>query len=127
MSAESVVIVEESLEHYLRGDYAAALAAFSEDVELVTELERFRGHEGVVEEATRWEETWDAYRFDVEQLVDAGDKVVLLYRQYGRGRGSGVDVEECAGWVYTLSDGKIVRVEMLPDQATALRAAGVAR
>ena len=127
MSAESVVIVEESLEHYLRGDYAAALAAFSEDVELVTELERFRGHEGVVEEATRWEETWDAYRFDVEELVDAGDKVVLLYRQYGRGRGSGVDVEECAGWVYTLSDGKIVRVEMLPDQATALRAAGVAR
>ena len=127
MSAESVVIVEESLEHYLRGDYAAALAAFSEDVELVTELERFRGHEGVVEEATRWEETWEAYRFDVEQLVDAGDKVVLLYRQFGRGRGSGVEVEECAGWVYTLQDGKIVRVEMLPDQATALRAAGVKR
>jgi ketosteroid isomerase-like protein len=56
-----------------------------------------------------------------------GDKVVLLYRQFGRGRGSGVDVEECAGWVYTLRAGKIVRVEMHPDQATALRAAGVSR
>ena len=127
MSAENVAIVEESLEHYLRGDYAAALVAFSQDVELFTDIERFRGHEGVVEEATRWEETWDAYRFDVEELVDAGDKVVLLYRQFGRGRGSGVEVEECAGWVYTLQDGKIVRVEMLPDQATALRAAGVKR
>ena len=127
MSAANVAIVRRSLDHYLRGDYAAALVAFSDDVELLTELERFQGHEGVVEEARRWEETWDAYRFEVDGLVDADDKVVLLYRQYGRGRGSGVEVEECAGWVYTLEDGKIVRVEMLPDQATALRAAGVER
>jgi hypothetical protein len=28
-----------------------------------------------------------------------GDKVVLLYRQVGRGRSSGIEVEERAGWV----------------------------
>jgi ketosteroid isomerase-like protein len=127
VSTENVAIVERSLGHYLRRDYDAALVAFSDDVVLVTELERYQGHEGVVEEATGWEETWDAYRFEVEELVDADDKVVLLYRQFGRGRGSGVDVEECAGWVYTLRAGKIVRVEMHSDQATALRAAGVKR
>ena len=127
MPPENVAIVDESLRHYLRGDYDAALSAFSDDVELITALERFHGHEGIVEEARRWHETWEEYRFDVEELVDADDKVVLLYRQVGRGRDSGVEVEECAGWVYTLREGKIIRLEMLPDQATALRAAGAQR
>lgn len=54
-------------------------------------------------------------------------KVVLLYRQVGRGRWSGVEVEERAGWVYTLREGKVIRLEMLPDQATALRAASLER
>ena len=127
MSTDNVAIVEESLRHYLRGDYDAALIVFAEDVELITALERFQGHRGVIEEAERWEETWEEYRFDVEELVDAGDKVVMLYRQVARAKVSGIEVGEVAGWVYTLREGKIVRLEMFPDQASALRAAGVER
>jgi ketosteroid isomerase-like protein len=127
VSTDNVAIVEESLRHYLRGDYDAALIVFAEDVELITALERFQGHRGVIEEAERWEETWEEYRFDVEELVDAGDKVVMLYRQVARAKVSGIEVGEVAGWVYTLREGKIVRLEMFPDQASALRAAGVER
>jgi uncharacterized protein len=122
---ENVEVVREMLEDYIRGDYEAALPAFAQDVEVVTSLERFHGPTGVVEEAQRWEEMWSDYRFEVEDLVDAGDKVVLLYHQVGKSKGSGVEVEERAGWVYTLREGKIARVEMFQDSDTALRAAGV--
>jgi ketosteroid isomerase-like protein len=122
---ENVEVVREMLDAYIRGDYEAALPAFAHDVEVITSLERFHGPAGVVEEAQRWEEMWTDYRFEVKDLIDAGDKVVLLYHQVGRSKESGVEVEERAGWVYTLRNGKIVRVEMFQDSETALRAAGV--
>ncbi|MFN2617017.1 MAG: nuclear transport factor 2 family protein [Thermoleophilaceae bacterium] len=122
---ENVQVVREMLEDYLRGHYEAALPAFAQDVEVVTSLERFYGHTGVVEEAQRWEEMWSHYRFEVKGLVDAGDNVVLLYHQVGKAKESGIDVEERAGWVYTVREGKIARVEMFQDAETALRAAGV--
>jgi ketosteroid isomerase-like protein len=118
-------IVREMLADYIRGNYEAAVPAFAQDVEVVTSLERFHGHTGVVEEAQRWEEMWLDYRFEVKDLIAAGDKVVLLYYQVGKSKESGVEVEERAGWVYTLREGKIVRVEMFQDRETALLAAGV--
>ena len=120
-----VEVVREMLEDYLRGDYEAALPAFAHDVEVVTSLERFHGPAGVVKEAKRWDEMWSDYRFEVEGLVDAGDRVVLLYHQVGKAKESGVEVSERAGWVYTLREGKITRVEMFQDREAALRAAGV--
>jgi ketosteroid isomerase-like protein len=122
---ENVEVVRDMLEDYVRGDYEAALPAFAQEVEVITSLERFHGPAGVVEEAKRWEEMWSDYNFEVQELVDAGDKVVLLYRQVGKAKESGVEVEERAGWVYTLREGKITRVEMFQDRETALRAAGV--
>jgi ketosteroid isomerase-like protein len=118
-------IVREMLADYIRGNYEAAVPAFAQDVEVVTSLERFHGHSGVVEEAQRWEEMWLDYRFEVKDLIAAGDKVVLLYYQVGKSKESGVEVEERAGWVYTLREGKIVRVEMFQDLETALLAAGI--
>jgi uncharacterized protein len=118
-------IVREMLADYIRGNYEAAVPAFAQDVEVVTSLERYHGHSGVVEEAQRWEEMWLDYRFEVKDLIAAGDKVVLLYYQVGKSKESGVEVEERAGWVYTLREGKIVRVEMFQDRETALLAAGL--
>ena len=122
---ENVGIIRDMLEDYLRRDYEAALSAFAHDVEVVTSLERFHGLAGVVKEAKRWEEMWTDYRFEVDNLVDAGDKVVLLYHQGGKAKESGIALEERAAWVYTLREGKITRVEMFQDRQTALRAAGV--
>ena len=119
-------VVREMLDDYLRGDYEAALPAFAQDVDVVTSLERFHGPSGVVEEARRWEEMWLDWRFEVKDLVAAGDKVVLLYYQVGKSKESGIEVEELAGWVYTLRQGKITRVEMFQDRETALLAAGIA-
>jgi ketosteroid isomerase-like protein len=124
-SQTNVEVVREMLEHYIRGDYRAALPAFAKDVEVVTALERYHGHAGVVKEAKRWEEMWSDYRFEVEGLLDAGDKVVLLYHQVGVAKGSGIEIDERAAWVYTLREGKIARVVMFQDRRSAFVAAGL--
>jgi len=124
---DNVEVVREMLEDYLRGDYEAALPAFADDVVVVTSLERYHGQAGVVEEAQRWEGMWNDYRFEVEDLVDAGDKIILLYHQSGRSKTSGVELVERAGWVYSLREGKIARVEMFQDRELAFRAAGLER
>jgi ketosteroid isomerase-like protein len=115
-------VVGRMLVHYLRRDYERCLGAFASDVELVTQLERFHGPRGVVAEARRWDEIWDDHYFEVESLTQTGDQVLLLYRQTGRAKTSGIDTEERAGWIYTLCDGLIVRVQMFGDRESALTA-----
>ena len=49
--------------------------------------------------------------------------VTALYR--GRGQGSGVPIEARFYAVYTLRDGRVVRVDEFTDRAEALEAAGL--
>ena len=42
-----------------------------------------------------------------------------------RGLRSGVQVNQRGAWIYTLSDGKIVRCDAYRDEAEALEAAGL--
>lgn len=55
-------------------------------------------------------------RFAVEDILDSGDRVVLLYHQAGKAKETGVEVEERAAWVYTVHNGKIARVEMFQER-----------
>jgi ketosteroid isomerase-like protein len=61
----------------------------------------------------------------IEEAQGLGDVVFLVAGHHGRGRTSGVDVHSRSGYVYTLRDGKIVRVEPFADPAAALEAAGL--
>jgi ketosteroid isomerase-like protein len=67
-------------------------------------------------------EEWEA---EVEQLIDAGDQVIAMVTQRGRGRASGVAAELAMGQVVTVRDGKIVRIDIYPGRNEALQAAGL--
>jgi ketosteroid isomerase-like protein len=58
------------------------------------------------------------------ELIEAGDWVVMVIRTGGRGRVSGVPVEQLWTVAYKLRDGKIVRIEYHPDKERALKAIG---
>jgi ketosteroid isomerase-like protein len=51
--------------------------------------------------------------------------VIVVQRQFGTGRESGVPVEFFNAGVYTLRGGKIIRVEYFETRADALEAAGL--
>jgi uncharacterized protein len=125
MSSENVEIVRRMLDDYANGEFERALGAFSDDVEWEARVgERFHGPEGVAEAVRRWTGAWADFEFDVQELIDAGESVVMVLRQVGRGKGSGAPVEMTMGWLYTFRDGRIIRVKMFADRGEALAAAG---
>ena len=66
----------------------------------------------------------DALR--LQEYVDAGDRVATRLRHYGRGRESGVVIdEELYHQVATFRDGTIVRMEYFADWDEALAAAEI--
>jgi ketosteroid isomerase-like protein len=73
-----------------------------------------------------WLAPWVQYRTEVEDVLDAGDRVLVLTRDFGRREGSTQEVELLGAAVWTIRNGKIVRAEFYPDRAEALEAVGLA-
>ena len=68
---------------------------------------------------------WDDFRIQAEGVVPgAAGRYVLLLRLHGRGKGSGMTIEEEVANLVTMRDGRIARLEMHWDREAALRAAG---
>jgi ketosteroid isomerase-like protein len=83
-----------------------------------------QGHKAVRASLAHWKAEWDDYQVMPEEFVDMGDRVVVTVRLRGRGRGSGVEVDARFYDVYTLRDGKIVRMDQFTEHSEALEAVG---
>src|SRR5579859_4111697 len=87
----------------------------------------YRGPDGVLAYIRTVEEAVEDYRPEVERFIDAGDKVVTLAVERGRGRGSGAEVRSVrTAHVWTLRDGKAIRLDLYNDRSEALKAVGLA-
>ena len=74
----------------------------------------------------RWTEDFEGYTIQREELIDAGDDLVVgIFRQFATGRGSGAAVELDYALVYDLQDGQLVRIRAYLDRTEALEAAGL--
>jgi ketosteroid isomerase-like protein len=95
------------------------------DPQLLTEPQVYRGPEGI----RRWFEGFEGFiedvRFEADQFVGNGDRVLVAARLVGRGVGSGIEVEQRAWQVWTLRDGRAIRLHIYADEAEARREAGL--
>ena len=73
----------------------------------------------------RWEADWEEYEEVPEDFVATDDRVIVTIRFRGRGSQSGVEVNTRLYEVFTLREGKIVRMDEFTERATALEAAGL--
>ena len=85
----------------------------------------YEGRDAVIEASRHYWGTWDDYRLDAEELMDAGSSVVVAVRERGRGKGSGAPFDQRWAQVWTFRRGRIIRWELFPDKAAALEAAGL--
>jgi ketosteroid isomerase-like protein len=71
--------------------------------------------------------TWaDGARLEVEELIDAGEKVLVLVRFSGRGKTSGAEVEALVWNLWTFRDGEPAGWTYFgEDRAEAFEAAGL--
>ena len=126
MSQANVELVRRLFELYSRGDYAGAAECLAPDVvyEVGQELPS-EGRGAVVAMWERWDSTWEELETVPEELVDAGDEVLVTVRYSARGRGSGIKYEERLFDVYTFRDGECVRKREFRERSEAAAAAGL--
>jgi ketosteroid isomerase-like protein len=85
----------------------------------------YRGADAARNWWREWYAAWDTLRFEYE-LVDAGDRVVMLLDLRLRGRSTGIEFPPAKGaWVITFRDGLIVHMKLYISQAEALEAVGL--
>jgi ketosteroid isomerase-like protein len=84
----------------------------------------YDGIDGLVEGWREWLSAWSSYEAHMEEWVDAGDNVVMLVRLRGETKHDNVVIEQPAAVVYTLEDGKVVRLAFHLDRRQALEEAG---
>jgi len=129
MSQDNVELVREMYEAYLAGDPERALAYFhpkaSIDFTVRGDTPVREGPEALNEIVATWVGTWDDYSERIEEIRDLGDQVILIATQRGRGKGSGVEIDNRFAQLYEVKEGQITSLTMYIDPATALTAAGV--
>jgi hypothetical protein len=74
---------------------------------------------------TAVDEAWAGNRLEPQELIDFGDRYLVLYRNRVRGRGSGIELDADIGLFLTWSSGRLVRLDYYWSQEEALRAAGL--
>ena len=126
MAQENVEIVREAYDAYSRGDYDR-LAGIHDPHIVVISLEdgALYGNDAVLANYERWNEAWEGAETTLEEVIGHGDRVFLAARFHARGRASGVEVDTRLYEVFTLRDGKVLRIDEYEHRADALEAAGL--
>ena len=68
----------------------------------------YRGHEGIRELIRLTEEVFDQFRYEVDDMVDAGDSVLVLGRICARGVKSGATGKQHGALIFRIRDGLVV-------------------
>jgi ketosteroid isomerase-like protein len=132
MSQENVEIVKRATELLERRDWRQGTDLFDPNVELhgtvggLEEGKILRGLSQITRAFdTETDEVWDEHRLEPQEFIDAGDRVVVLLREYQRGKGSGVELVIDTASIVDVRDGRIVRMQGYMNPAEALEAVGL--
>jgi ketosteroid isomerase-like protein len=90
---------------------------------LASEPDTYRGHDGIRRWFDSFDEVMDGIRWDAHGFQQAGDKVVVEFTLRARGKTTGLDFGQDAVMVWSMRDGKAIRVELFESLDEALRAA----
>ena len=130
MSQENVEKVRAGYEAFSRRDLDAALAHIDPEIEwqqssAFPDARTFHGHDGVRRFFEQVFEIFDESDFIPQEIIDLGNRVVVVHRFVGRGQGSRIPVEVTETSVWTLREGKAIRQEAFATKAEALEAVGL--
>jgi len=127
LSQENVEVVRSAWEAFTRRDNDAVFRLYDPEVEIhdVFYDRIYRGLDGVRDYFREWVSIFDALGSEVEEWIDAGDDVIAVLRSHGRGKRSGVPVEQHESHLWTLRDGKLRRLRIYRSRDEALKAAGL--
>ncbi|HEY4450146.1 MAG TPA: nuclear transport factor 2 family protein [Solirubrobacteraceae bacterium] len=130
MSQKNVEIVKAAFAHLGRGDLEGFVAHLDSDIEWwdrgdALDPEVFRGHDGVRRLVGGVVAHFATWRTEATDFTDAGEHVVVSIHHTGRGRTSGIPVDQREAYACRVRDGKIIEVREYASAGEALKAVGL--
>jgi ketosteroid isomerase-like protein len=129
---ESVELVKQGFDAYARGGWEALLPFLHPDFEMTTppdlamEPGTYRGEQGMRRYFESFTEAMEDIRFvPTGDFLAAGDRVFVPIRLIARGKETGIEAEQVAFMVWTIRDGRALKVETFASREDALKAAGL--
>jgi ketosteroid isomerase-like protein len=131
-SQEKVELVRRFEKCWARQDLDAALEFVHDDLEFDWSDSRgpfvgtYKGRDGLTRFWAEMLEAWEEFIPEMEEIVDCGpERLLTLDLVRARGKGSGIDMEARGAMLWTVQEGKIIRVKMFQSMDEALEAVGL--
>jgi ketosteroid isomerase-like protein len=132
MSEENVEVVRAVLDAQRRQDWEAFPQLYDPEIEwddvsgLWGDWGTRRGFDDVRNAFLAWWEAFEQVDFRLEgSILESGDDVLANLQISGRGRGSGLPVNQRITLIWTVRGGRVTRVRAYRERAEALEAAGL--
>jgi ketosteroid isomerase-like protein len=131
MSQENVEAVRAVYEEWAKGNFRAGGDLWDRRVVFVPAAELpdtgdYFGLDGVTTFMRAFLQPWTNFTVTAEELIEAGDSVVVVARQRGAGRASGIVAEVGQQFqVWTFRGRMVIRFEAFRERAQALEAVGL--
>ena len=130
MSEDNAEIVRSMYDAFRSGDVSGALSHFDPNVLVDTgnarpDLSVGKGREYLAATVSSWAAAWEGWREEIAEIRDLGSRILVVSVQYGRGKGSGIEVELRYAILYDIAGEAITSVRMYGTVAEALEAAGL--
>lgn len=125
MSHSAKTVVETMFAAFLEGDVEKILSTVSEDTDWIyhgTQVipkARFSGKDGVKTFFTNILSRTEMLRFDIDQYIVEGNRVVVLGGEHQRVKRSGRELKQKWVQIYTVGNNLIVRMEEFATTETA--------
>lgn len=83
------------------------------------------GVEGLADAWRDWLRAWSSFRFDVEEVLDGGDRIVVVKLGRGKPRPGAPEKVLKRAAIWTVRDGRISRIDFNIPEGEALTATGL--
>jgi len=123
--SDDAAVVRALFERFTAGEMDGAFELISEDIVVVVpasmsaEPDVYEGHEGVLRYLRGFDDTIENVRFEPRRFSEENGLLIVEMRLSGRGVTSGIEVGVPSATVVWVEDGRVTRLEPLPDLDTA--------
>ena len=131
MSQENIEVIRKLVDVYNERSFAENVDLI--DPEIVWDLSRANLPDGVIYTGPleftgfveAWEQGFESEHFELEEMLDAGDRVVAMIHHSGRGKLSQIEVDQRFAMVWTVRGGRAIRMDLYPTREEAFEAVGL--
>ncbi len=126
-TVETLELVHELTAAFLAGDLDRVFALMDQQVEFENRTGApgiegtYVGREEILSMLVKLNEVFDDYRLEPLHFEGSEKQVAVLIREVGRGRATGLEIDQRTVFLHTLVDGKVSRIEAFPHRSGDLR------